>query len=235
MVWLNYSQAWGGSYDTKCFAKELDNLDVSADLLQPIRFQGQFFDGETNLHYNRFRYYDSDVGMFVSRDPIGLIGGNNVFQYAPNPIGWSDPWGLAKVPSIHRDSLGRITEWKFKVNHSDIGTGTPTTEATRKYARSLGGKCDDAGHAQGSNLGGSGSDKDNIFPQSINSNRGKMRDFELLIAAYLDTHPSTFADATVTAVYRGASTRPAKIKYFVEFSDGKTLKATIANPKSKCP
>ena len=235
VVWLNYSLAWGGSFDRLNHVDNLDGLNVSADELQPIRFQGQFFDIETNLHYNRFRYYDSDVGMFVSRDPIGLIGGNNVFQYAPNPIGWSDPWGLAKVPSIHRDSLGRITEWKFKVNHSDIGTGTPTTEATRKYARSLGGKCDDAGHAQGSNLGGSGSDKDNIFPQSINSNRGKMRDFELLIAAYLDTHPSTFADATVTAVYRGASTRPAKIKYFVEFSDGKTLKATIANPKSKCP
>ena len=109
VVWLNYSQAWGGSYETKCFAKELDNLDVSADLLQPIRFQGQFFDGETNLHYNRFRYYDSDVGMFVSRDPIGLLGGDNVFSYAPNPIQWIDPLGLksttktnnGKCPSIN--------------------------------------------------------------------------------------------------------------------------------------
>ena len=97
VVWLNYSQAWGGSYETKCFAKELDNLDVSADLLQPIRFQGQFFDSETNLHYNRFRYYDSDVGMFVSRDPIGLLGGNNIFQYAPNPIAWIDVLGLNRV------------------------------------------------------------------------------------------------------------------------------------------
>ena len=33
--------------------------------------------------------------MFVSRDPIGLLGGNNVFQYAPNPTGWIDPWGLS--------------------------------------------------------------------------------------------------------------------------------------------
>ena len=235
IVWLSYDRAWGGSFDSLYKQQFVDNFAISENELQLFKFQGQSLDIETGLHYNRFRYYDSDVGMFVSRDPIGLMGGNNVFQYAPNPIGWFDPWGLAKVPSIHRDSLGRITEWKFKVNHSDIGTGTPTTEATRKYARSLGGKCDDAGHAQGSNLGGSGSDKDNIFPQSINSNRGKMRDFELLIAAYLDTHPSTFADATVTAVYRGASTRPAKIKYYVEFSDGKILKATIANPKSKCP
>ena len=32
--------------------------------------------------------------MFIQRDPIGLLGGFNVFQYAPNPIGWVDPWGL---------------------------------------------------------------------------------------------------------------------------------------------
>ena len=102
VVWLNYSQAWGGSYETKCFAKELDNLDVSADLLQPIRFQGQFFDGETNLHYNRFRYYDSDMGMFVSRDPIELEGGLNIFSYAPNPIMWIDPFGLAKKKKVRK-------------------------------------------------------------------------------------------------------------------------------------
>ena len=32
--------------------------------------------------------------MFTTRDPIGLLGGMNVFQYAPNPVGWIDPWGL---------------------------------------------------------------------------------------------------------------------------------------------
>ena len=94
VVWLNYQMAWGGSFSQLNNVYNLDGLDVSADELQPFRFQGQFFDGETGLHYNRFRYYDSDVGMFISRDPIGLLGGNNVFQYAPNPIGWIDPWGL---------------------------------------------------------------------------------------------------------------------------------------------
>jgi RHS repeat-associated protein len=96
VVWLNYSLAWGGSFDKLNNVHNLDGLDVSADELQPIRFQGQFFDGETNLHYNRFRYYDSDVGMFVSRDPIGLDGGYNNFQYVANPTGWIDPYGLAK-------------------------------------------------------------------------------------------------------------------------------------------
>ena len=41
---------------------------------QPLRFQGQYFDGETGLHYNRFRYYDPVVGRFVHQDPIGLEG-----------------------------------------------------------------------------------------------------------------------------------------------------------------
>ena len=99
VVWLNYQMAWGGSFSQLNHVYNLDGLDVSADELQPFRFQGQFFDGETGLHYNRFRYYDSDVGMFISRDPIGLLGGNNVFQYAPNPIGWIDPWGLANRPN----------------------------------------------------------------------------------------------------------------------------------------
>ena len=117
VVWLNYSQAWGGSYETKCFAKELDNLDVSADLLQPIRFQGQFFDGETNLHYNRFRYYDSDVGMFVSRDPIGLNGGYNIFQYVMNPTEWVDPTGLLNYRDKFWNRVGQTNRSKYQVHH----------------------------------------------------------------------------------------------------------------------
>ena len=33
--------------------------------------------------------------MFISRDPIGLLGGFNTFSYAPNPVMWVDPSGLA--------------------------------------------------------------------------------------------------------------------------------------------
>ena len=34
--------------------------------------------------------------MFIQRDPIGLLGGNNVFAYAPNPIHWIDVFGLKR-------------------------------------------------------------------------------------------------------------------------------------------
>jgi len=61
-----------------------------------IRFQGQYFDEETGLHYNRHRYYNPDTGQFISQDPIGLRGGVNNYQYAPNPLGWIDPLGLCK-------------------------------------------------------------------------------------------------------------------------------------------
>jgi len=54
----------------------------------------RFFDEETGLHYNRFRYYDPECGRFISQDPIGLFGGDNFYQYAPNPTKWIDPFGL---------------------------------------------------------------------------------------------------------------------------------------------
>ncbi|BBM02228.1 RHS repeat-associated core domain-containing protein [Microbulbifer sp. GL-2] len=61
---------------------------------QPIRFQGQYFDEETGLHYNRFRYYDPQVGEFTQQDPVGLLGGVNNYRYVPNPVTWIDPYGL---------------------------------------------------------------------------------------------------------------------------------------------
>ena len=71
---------------------------------QSIRFQGQWHDVETGLHYNRFRYYDPDCGRFVSQDPIGLLGGYNLYQYSPNPITWIDPMGLAGARSTQTGS-----------------------------------------------------------------------------------------------------------------------------------
>lgn len=61
---------------------------------QNLRFQGQYLDRETGLHFNTFRFYDPDVGRFTTPDPVGLEGGFNLYQYSPNPLTWIDPWGL---------------------------------------------------------------------------------------------------------------------------------------------
>jgi RHS repeat-associated protein len=92
--------AWEASYKAWGEAKEVIARASSATGTapqNPIRFQGQQADGETGLVYNRHRYYDTDSGRFVSKDPIGLAGGLNLYQYAPNAIGWVDPLGWAGV------------------------------------------------------------------------------------------------------------------------------------------
>ncbi|WP_250886214.1 RHS repeat-associated core domain-containing protein [Pseudomonas brassicacearum] len=62
---------------------------------QNLRFQGQYLDRETGLHYNLFRQYDPDVGRFTTPDPIGLAGGFNLYAFVLNPFTWMDPLGLA--------------------------------------------------------------------------------------------------------------------------------------------
>ena len=46
-----------------------------------VRFPGQFEDVETGLYYNHWRYYDKNTGRYISADPLGLAGGDNVYAY----------------------------------------------------------------------------------------------------------------------------------------------------------
>ena len=74
-------------------------LDV-CEIDNPLRFQGQYFDAETGLHYNRHRYYNPSTARYLTPDPIKLAGGLNNYKYVPNPTGWVDPLGLDTTPVI---------------------------------------------------------------------------------------------------------------------------------------
>jgi len=69
-----------------------------------LRFPGQYYDAETGLHYNYFRDYEPSIGRYLESDPIGLLGGLNVYGYVGgNPVYWSDPFGLKVYIDIYRD------------------------------------------------------------------------------------------------------------------------------------
>ncbi|MBT2802643.1 hypothetical protein J7J49_15060, partial [Halomonas sp. ISL-56] len=70
------------------------NQRAVRNVIQPIRFQGQWHDEESGLYYNRHRYYDPQQGRYISQDPIGLKGGTNLYGYVTNPTGMVDPLGL---------------------------------------------------------------------------------------------------------------------------------------------
>ena len=54
VVWLSYDRAWGGSFDSIYKQQFIDNFAMTANELQPFKFQGQSLDAETGLYYNRF-------------------------------------------------------------------------------------------------------------------------------------------------------------------------------------
>jgi RHS repeat-associated protein len=61
----------------------------------PFRLRGQYYDEETGLHYSLHRYFEPATGRFITRDPLGIAAGRNLYQFGPNPITWEDPFGLS--------------------------------------------------------------------------------------------------------------------------------------------
>jgi RHS repeat-associated protein len=62
-----------------------------------LRLPGQYFDPETNYHYNYHRDYSPEIGRYVESDPIGIEGGVNTYTYVDaSPLSWVDNGGTAK-------------------------------------------------------------------------------------------------------------------------------------------
>ena len=64
------------------------------------RFVGQYYDDESELHYNRFRYYSPETGQYISHDPIGLLGGFNPYGDVGIPTAFVEPLGLKPCPEL---------------------------------------------------------------------------------------------------------------------------------------
>ena len=91
----------GGStvahYEYDAFGNEISRSGAEAQSI-PLRFSTKYTDDETGLVYYGYRYYNSELGRWPSRDPLGEEGGLNLFVFVGNdPLGYVDPFGDVRV------------------------------------------------------------------------------------------------------------------------------------------
>ncbi len=122
VIWKAEYKAWGECKAEKAKSNFFEDSEIISN---NIRFQGQYFDQETGLHYNRYRYYSPYVGRFISKDPIRLLGGDNVYAYAPNPVEWVDPLGLNSTSKNSEEEM-------IRVRHYTNRKGSNAIEETQK-------------------------------------------------------------------------------------------------------
>ncbi|WP_020423108.1 RHS repeat-associated core domain-containing protein [Amycolatopsis sp. ATCC 39116] len=96
----------------------------------PLRFQGQYADAETGLHYNFFRYYDPALARYLSPDPLGLEGGPNPHAYVGNPHAFADPLGLTPQ-SCSAGGTSKQSTGKRKKPALTVNTNVPAVPVTK--------------------------------------------------------------------------------------------------------
>ena len=66
-----------------------------------LLFTGRQWDEDNRLYYYRARYYDPEIGRFISEDPLGFGAGVNFYAYVGNnPVNFNDPSGNVCVPCV---------------------------------------------------------------------------------------------------------------------------------------
>ena len=104
----------------KVWARELDlygNAIAGDSSFIPFLYQGQYYDEEIGLAYNRFRYYSPESGTYISQDPIGLAGNNpNFYGYVKDSNWWVDVFGLDCSGEKESKLLKIIAKIKAKLN-----------------------------------------------------------------------------------------------------------------------
>jgi len=122
------NKVWETDYD---IYGRLRNLQGEKQFI-PFRQLGQYEDEELDgLYYNRFRYYDCNIGGYISQDPIGLEGNNpNFYAYVEDSNDYIDVFGLSKTPTRKLQKNWKTYVGKKHTN-PDIHHGFPEEHAGR--------------------------------------------------------------------------------------------------------
>jgi RHS repeat-associated protein len=109
LVWAGQLDTWGQL--RRCDVQDCDRVHAAqfapgyraaandALIDVDLRFANQWADEESGLSYNLNRYYDPDLGSYISQDPLGPRGGIRTHGYVHNPLTWIDPLGLTGCPA----------------------------------------------------------------------------------------------------------------------------------------
>lgn len=209
VIWAAAYASWGG----------IDSQIVGG-IENPWRFPGQWYDAESGLHYNRWRYYDPSTGRFVSPDPLRIAGGLNTYQYAPSPTHWQDPFGLdttTRVPGakpgqffeVTRDNQGRIIRTSGPL--ADPAKLPEDQRLRSEYQqRILADKVpgDDAGHLIGDQFGGPGDDNNLVSMCRTSNQTGAWKQMENDLVTIRQGAKKVVV--TVNVHYDGDDRRPSK-------------------------
>jgi len=96
--------------------------ELDPDVEYRFTYTGREFDSETDLYYYRARYYDAEVGRFISEDPIAFDAGDaNLYRYVGNNSGnGTDPWGLAKLAHGGNEGDGVYVQYTGSESSSTV-------------------------------------------------------------------------------------------------------------------
>ena len=116
-------------WESKPFGASPTNEDVDQDNTKftlNLRFLGQYFDKETQTHYNINRDYNPVTGRYIQSDPIGFDGGVNGFGYVGGmPIRFVDLEGLsAEDVIIITNTLHKLVAYLVNNNLRRAGSGS---------------------------------------------------------------------------------------------------------------
>jgi len=90
-------------------------------LQNKFRFTGQGLDPATRMYFLRARYYEPSNGRFISEDPIGLLGGLNLWGYTlNNPVNFADPYGLDPLDELKLLRRDGFNEWSAGILDRNI-------------------------------------------------------------------------------------------------------------------
>ena len=127
LIWKGRYDAWGQLiHDSNRYAQRSTH--------QPFRLQNQYFDQETGLHYNFLRYYEPALGRFITQDPIGLMGGMNLYRFEGTVQNQVDVLGLKEGSTANlarRQKIDQIARgynnskaWCFDCKKDNFRVGT---------------------------------------------------------------------------------------------------------------